>query len=296
MELKRYTLRSGRNVVEPQEPYKTQLKEHNARCLPLVEEILKKNRVDDVPHAYRPHLSVVHNARKHQNARRIFKFDIRHYYDSIRYEDIKPWLAPLALPEEKDLYIDPVTNGLIQGSPLSGVFANLVMIPFWVAFKNDFPGVTMTQYSDDITISDARADSDADITIYTVHQQLVELLNQTGLGHFKFNKKKMTTHKNQYRRITGVQINHKNQLCMSRKDYRRVRSLLHNAKNKTGNDLKEELNRFGITSTAQLRGQIQWLLQLDQSFKLRKFLNRNGYKELIKKAEQCFKELSPAIK
>lgn len=220
--LKRYTLPTGRHVVEPNPKLKEFLKKLNVDALKLYEKLLKQNHIENIPQAYRQKHSIKTNALQHQHQKIIHKFDFTGFYDSIPYRIIKPYLKQLHAPLIKGYYIDPKTNGLIQGSPLSGTLAGFALIPFWIALQKKIPNAIITQYSDDLAISNTK------LSQKECEKLIITTLKQTNIP-CKINNKKTTTH-NIHRKITGVTINHKNQITTSRQFYRKLRSICYGIK------------------------------------------------------------------
>lgn len=113
------------------------------------------------PHAtaYRYGAGVVENARRHVGRPELLKLDILHFFDSIRYIQVKE----AAFPAE--IYAEPLRillsmlcydrDVLPQGAPTSPWIANLVLRPFdeklgaWCRAR----GVVYTRYCDDLAFS-----------------------------------------------------------------------------------------------------------------------------------------------
>lgn len=73
--LKRYTLPTGRKVVEPNPELKQFLKKLNSKAVVLYEQLLTRNNLENIPQAYRKNHSVKTNAQIHKNQKIIHKFD-----------------------------------------------------------------------------------------------------------------------------------------------------------------------------------------------------------------------------
>lgn len=65
--LKRYTLPTGRKVVEPNPELKQFLKKLNSKAVTFYEQLLNKNDLKNIPQAYRKNHSVKTNAQIHKN-------------------------------------------------------------------------------------------------------------------------------------------------------------------------------------------------------------------------------------
>ena len=133
------------------------------------------------PHAtaYRYGAGVVENARRHVGRPELLKLDILHFFDSIRYIQVKE----AAFPAE--IYAEPLRtllsmlcydrDVLPQGAPTSPWIANLVLRPFdeklgaWCRAR----GVVYTRYCDDLAFSGTALDG--------VEERAEEGLRVTGL-------------------------------------------------------------------------------------------------------------------
>ena len=259
--LKRYTLPSGRHVVEPNPKLKDFLKGLNNKALNLYEEMLKEQHLQDVPQAYRKNHSIKTNAVQHQNQKIIHKFDFTGFYDSIPFHIVKPYLSKLGAPLIKGYYIDPKTNGLIQGSPLSGTLAGFALIPFWKSLIEKLPNAIITQYSDDLTISNTP------LSQKQCEKIIIATLKQTRIP-CKLNNKKTTTH-NTHRKITGVTINHKNQITTSRQFYRDLRAICHGVKYN-----HKHINEYGYRDINHFKQVLSYHLYIDDTGKIKSLLNK----------------------
>ena len=217
-----------------------------------------KNKMHPACHSYRNHRGILSNAIPHLDCSVLVKLDIKDYFQSITFEqvkttlnlglnsidfhsefdfivehgkdnltDIKGYLCTKEAQEvlNKLVYSD---NGLPQGAPTSPVISNLILSDFdkeVYALVSSLDGA-YTRYSDDITIS-FKEDSSQKVAqvIKFVESKLAE-------NEFKLNKKKgkinvLRPHQSQ--RICGVTIN-SGKPTISRKQRRLIRAALHNAK------------------------------------------------------------------
>lgn len=259
--LKRYTLPTGRQVVEPNPRLKEFLKELNHKALDLYEELLITNNLQNIPHAYRKQHSIKTNAQQHQNQKIIHKFDFTGFYDSIPFRIIKPYLKQLNAPLIKGYYIDPKTNGLIQGSPLSGTLAGMALIPFWRTLKKQLPNAIITQYSDDLTISNTS------LSQKQCEKLIISTLKQTKIP-CKLNNKKTTTH-NIHRKITGVTVNHKNQITTVRQFYRDLRAICNGIKHK-----HKHIEDYGYRDIEHFKQVLSYHLYIDDTGKIKSLLDK----------------------
>ena len=261
--LKRYTLPTGRKVVEPNPELKQFLKKLNIKAVALYEQLLNEHNLENIPQAYRKNHSVKTNAQIHKNQKIIHKFDFSGFYDSIPFVKIKPYLKQINAPLVKQYYIDPKTNGLIQGSPISGTLAGLALIDFWKQLKKELPDAIITQYSDDLTISKTKLNQ------HQCQNIIKKCLKQTNTP-CKLNNKKTTTHK-VHRKITGVTVNHKNQVTTNRDFYRKLRTICNSLKYN-----KHSISDYGYRDLEHFKQVLSYHIFIDDTGKIQKLLNKYG--------------------
>lgn len=262
-----------RHVAEPKEQIKQELKNLNEVFNKYYEDELEFYSLQDIPMAYRKDKNVKINAEKHKNQKIIHKFDFSKFYDHVKIEYIEEHLRCILYKyhENKEIYkkaiIDENTNGVIQGSPISGVLAGLALIPFYLELrKNLGKDVIITQYSDDLTISN---------TPYNL-RELTEII-ETSLKNvnleFPINVSKSKTQSNQYRYITGVRINHKNELTCDRSDYRNYRAslfILKKQKYLSKDIINQVISSFGFISIDSYLGKLNYMKMIDDTGKILK--------------------------
>lgn len=272
--IRRFTVKQKnkvRTVNDPTPELKTILKTWNDVITAYYAAHIVEKGVADIPHAYLPHRSIQSNAARHLHSP-IIQFDFKGFYDSCRYDYFKEHLAVID-PDLHDedhariarLVIDPETGGVTQGLPVSGALAGLSLVPFWVELKRTLPeNIRFTQYSDDLTFSYTGREPEA-FTIPRLTQFIYEALHATGLV-FKLHPDKTRKQRAQYRKVTGVRINHRNQMTPSRSDYRFLRHALHVLK--TADDLDHELKTWGFASRAAFVGKISYMRSIDTTGKI----------------------------
>ncbi|MGX1266687.1 hypothetical protein RKD55_004631 [Rossellomorea marisflavi] len=260
-----------RDVNDPVPELKTLLKEWNVSITDYYVQQLRENGVSHVAHAYLPNRSIQTNARAHLHSP-IVQFDFKGFYDSCRFDYFKNALQQLdpSINDQnedviKRLLIDPNTGGVTQGLPVSGALAGLSLIPFWVELEKNLPdNVRFTQYSDDLTFS-YTGRTPAGFTIPELTQKIYEALKKTGLD-FKLNADKTRTQKAQFRKVTGIRINHHNQTTPSREDYRFLRHALYILSKSP--DLDKELASWGFASKAAFVGKVSYMRSIDSTGKV----------------------------
>lgn len=272
--IRRFTVKSKgklRAVNDPHPELKDVLKTWNARVTDYYRHQLAHHGVDHIAHAYLPDKSIRTNAETHKQST-LIQFDFKGFYDSCQYDYFKDhleYLDPSLTGHTHDamrrLLIDPTTGGVTQGLPISGALAGLTLIPFWCELARRLPAnVRFTQYSDDLTFSYTGVEPDI-FTIDALTDIITSCLHATGLA-FTLNAEKTRRQTRQYRKVTGIRINHRNQLTPSRKDYRFLRHVLHILANSP--DLAQELPRWGFRSREAFIGKISYLRSIDETGKI----------------------------
>lgn len=268
-----------RAVNDPHPDLKTVLKDWNAVVTDYYVAALATFGVDDIAHAYLPGKSIRTNAERHKQST-LIQFDFKGFYDSCQYDYFKHHLEHLdpAIASDHDavrrLLIDPLTGGVTQGLPISGALAGLTLLPFWVALKQRLPhNIRFTQYSDDLTFSYTGPEP-ALFTVPQLTQIVCETLVAVGLD-FTLNTKKTRRQSKQYRKVTGIRINHSNQLTPSRVDYRFLRHALHILEKAPL--LEPELKRWGFKSREAFVGKISYARSIDETGKIDRLIYKHRH-------------------
>lgn len=281
--MNRFPLKTGlktRWVNDPIPVLKTALKDWNNEVTERYIQKLEKYNLTEYSQAYLPNKSIKTNAKIHQNSNKIIKFDFANFYDSVKFEYIESDIIALTnatvddLPKIKRLIIDEKTGGITQGLPVSGAFAGLALIPFWSQLQKSLhPEIMFTQYSDDLTFSLKTTKDNPLFNVDYLTEKINKALHDVN-RNFEINTKKTTTQKDQFRKITGVRINHNNQLTCSRKDYRLFRTITHVLRKENNTD--KVLKQFGFKSKASFTGKISYMRSIDETGKINKFINKNS--------------------
>ena len=286
-----WTGKKYRQVAEPHEPLKSQLSNENYYLLNLYEQLLTKYDLENIPQAYRRNHGVHTNAIHHKNNKIWFRFDFKSFYDTIRLKDFAEFIKPLY----KDIYthsdeyskcfIDPNTNGLIQGSPTSGTLAGIALIPFWIELKQTLPKAVITQYSDDLCISGV--DHLSQKEVQTI---VIQSINKAKLK-VRLNTNKTRQDEAQYRCLTGVACNAENKVTCYRKDYRLYRAMLHKMKT---HSVEDTLRLNKITALAVM-GKLNYMKHIDSTGKIQKLIDSYPY-EINKLKQLAIAEQKNKIK
>lgn len=241
------------------------------RCLSVPDEVLKsiQRRIAEVllchmpisayAKAYRYGGSTLSNALPHVGKPVVLKLDILHFFDSIRYSDVKENVFPA------EIYAEPLRilltmlcycrDALPQGAPTSPAITNILLRDFdegvglWCRER----GIVYTRYCDDLTFSGDFAPEDV---IAFVRREL------KALG-FLLNEQKTRIQRPGNRQwVTGIVVNEKPNLPG---DYRRnLRQELYYCRKfgieahlqKIGLDIPEETYRM------RLLGKVSYALQV----------------------------------
>lgn len=281
--INRFPLRTGgktRWVNDPIPQLKQALKDWNIEITNHYVEALESNDLTLFSQAYLPGKSIKSNAKLHQHSSKIIKFDFSGFYDSVQFDYLKDDIRHLTdgsdheLELIKRLIIDPETGGLTQGLPVSGALAGLALIPFWKHLRDTLDdNIFYTQYSDDLTFSLKSNKQTENFTVEMLTNKIKDSLKQTNRD-FQINELKTTVQENQFRKITGIRINHNNQLTPSRKDYRLLRTVAHVLSKE--DDTTTVLKQFGFKSKASFTGKISYMRSIDETGKIQKFLDKNA--------------------
>lgn len=280
--INRFPLKSGNKIRWVNDPIpllKESLKLWNVEVTEHYVNILEEKDLTLYSQAYLPNKSIKTNAKIHQHSSSIIKFDFSGFYDSVVFDYIKDDIRQLTdatdyeLELIKRLIIDPETGGVTQGLPVSGALAGLALIPFWENLAETLDDNMMfTQYSDDLTFSKRNSKSDQLFNVEYLTLKINQSLNDVNRD-FDLNEKKTTIQSDQFRKITGVRINHNNQLTCSRKDYRLFRTIT-NVLSKEDDTLKV-LNQFGFKSRSSFTGKISYMRSIDETGKIDRVLDNN---------------------
>lgn len=125
----------------------------------ITQVLLPLMPVSDYARAYRDCASTVKNAAPHLGKPVVLKLDILHFFDSVRYSDVKDRAFPA------DMYAEPLRillamlcyhgDSLPQGAPTSPAISNIILFDFdetvgaWCQERN----ISYTRYCDDLTFS-----------------------------------------------------------------------------------------------------------------------------------------------
>lgn len=221
--------------------------------------ILSRIAVSRYATAYKYNSGIRQNALPHVGKARILKLDIRHFFDSIMYSQVKDMVFPEEyFAESVRILLSMLCyyrDSLPQGAPTSPAISNIIMRDFdeevghWCRERK----ITYTRYCDDMTFS---GDFDpAEVTAY-VSDRLREM------GFF-LNRRKTKSVKNSQRQlVTGVVVNEKPSVPSETR--RKLRQELYYCR-KFG--ITAHMERLGITDDtatyiARLLGRVEYFLNI----------------------------------
>lgn len=285
-----------RNIYAPNEKIKTIFQEMNYILSDGYEKRLNDKDKETV-YGFRPNVSIHDNAKYHANNKNIIKMDISKFFESIKFEYIEKYLRFIYSPNKdikkinwmissdlRDILINEETNGLYMGNPISPTLSNLMMLKFVRKINNTINKINMENdldikfsiYADDITFSSNLEKYESGYFSKKFLTNLVQdSIYELGL-YLLLNEKKTKYQSKEKRMVTGIRINHKNQITWTRKHYYEIRSALY----KLNKSKKIEDTNFNLN---ELRGNLSFLYYSDESEKTKRLVNK--YKDIIKEFE-----------
>ncbi len=225
----------------------------------ITEVLILPRPISRYAKAYYPGSSTVRNAKYHVGQPVVLKLDILHFFDSIRYSDVKDLVFP------SEIYAEPLRilltmlcyhkDALPQGAPSSPAITNVIMAEFdeIVGRHCNNQGIRYTRYCDDMTFS---GDFDPESVIAFVLEELKKR------GFLLNNQKTRIQRSGTRQSVTGIVVNEKLSIPA---DYRRkLRQELYFVQ-KYG--VNEHLHRIGSDVPEeiylqQLLGRVNYVLQV----------------------------------
>lgn len=258
------------------------LKEH----MKIVSNILQtgfKVLTHDSAWAYTKGRDVIGAMKEHQHneSKWFLKLDLKNFFDSCSPDFIREQLLklyPFAVYNNNE--VDVVTplaeyacynGGLPQGTPLSPIITNLIMVPIDYAINKTIYNLTQdeeiykqryiyTRYADDIIIS-AKHHFDYDIIVKSIE----EILESTPL---KINKEKTRYGSSSGRNWNlGIMFNKDNELTIGYREKQKLKATIYNFITHT--------REFTLTESRQLLGRLNWLHNVQPDY----FLHLMDYYE-----------------
>jgi len=241
------------------------------RKLSVPDEVLKKiqRKINDVllihmpvsryAKAYQFGSTMLKNARPHVGKAVVLKLDILHFFDSIRYSDVKDRVFPAEVYAENIRILLAMLcyykDFLPQGAPTSPAITNALMYEFdemvgkWCSERN----IAYTRYCDDMTFS---GDFDPAEVIRFVRSELKKI------GFLLNEQKTRIQRSGQQQSVTGIVVNEKSNVSAAYR--RKLRQELYYCR-KFG--AVEHLRRTGLEMNEEnylqhLLGKVNYVLQI----------------------------------
>ena len=209
--------------------------------------------------AYRFGSTTLKNAKPHVGKKVVLKLDILHFFDSIRYSDVKDRAFPAEIYAENIRILLAMLcyykDFLPQGAPTSPAITNILMYEFdeligqWCRDR----GIDYTRYCDDMTFS---GDFNPTEVVGFVRSELKKM-------GFLLNEQKTRVQKqSQQQSVTGIVVNEKPNVSAAY--CRKLRQELYYCR-KFG--VEEHLRKVGLVMSEEaylqhLMGRINYVLQI----------------------------------
>jgi len=292
-----------RDIWAPEPDVKEALRHMN---LPLSKAYHPQQRARKSPqYAYAKGNSVVDNAKPHVMNKWMVKMDIRGFFDNCDWSHVKRYLA-FATPSGgnsfmsskeirvlKPMVINSTTGGLYQGSPVSGALSNAILAPCIRYMENILRkryetiveeggnevahSIAISVYADDITVSANFELKPKDMRSIAATADWV--FEDMGMP-FRLKPEKTRLCRNNGRLTCGVRINHLDQMTVTRRTYRLLKTWLeHFAHGKPVTYPKSKRNHSRGRSGKPvpkhvLKGHISWASMVDESEKIDRLMRR----------------------
>lgn len=259
-----------RKVSAPTDAIKPSLK--------LVNKVLqqKYDKVnEDFQVAYKKGKSIIDNAKIHQEKKYHFRIDIHDFYPSCKRESVEKYTGYLFYSSincdflhNKFLDIILDNDGLFLGNPISGTLANIIISNPVKYIRNMCrnKNINFSVYADDMCFSSDR---------FLKKEYIISMFDRAFIFYnledsFILNARKSIGSSKAQREITGVVINHNNELTIHRYRYKEIRQQLY------------VLSYGGIPSLTmqQLTGKINFAINLDETDKMKNLVTK--YLKVIK--------------
>jgi retron-type reverse transcriptase len=227
----------------------------------ILEKLLVYEPVSVYAKAYKPGVSVIHNAAPHVGRREMVKLDIYRFFDSISYSDVKDRAFPKERYSEKIRILLAMlcyhNDSLPQGAPTSPAISNIIMREFdetvgeWCRLR----GVAYTRYCDDMTFSGESLDG----------KEITEFIaSELGKMHLVLNLgKTRMLGSGQRHSVTGVVVNRR--MNTNRAYKRRLRQTIYYC---TVRGVEDHLSRIGSDESPErflssLLGSVNYILSVE---------------------------------
>lgn len=265
-----------RTIIAPNESYKYSLR--------LLNNILGKKFDyinDHFQVAYKKKKSIFDNTLAHKNNKYMYKIDLHDFYGSCKSELVETILKIFVANNKQENFVESqitpgfrvflndllVDDKLFMGNPASGCIANRIIAkPVAMIYaKCKAMGIAFTVYADDMTFS-----SNKKLHKDFILSMFKEAFTKCNMSdYFTLSENKCYGCSNNRREVTGLVINHKDQITVKRSLYNNCKVTLHQMKYNKPTKLKP----------STLRGNLSFMYANDTSGKFYKLMTE--YKDVI---------------
>ena len=268
--------------------YYTVFRINNRIILAPCEELKKAQRyfLNAVKWEYRLKIDTYKTAQIHTAKKWILKMDIKDFYNSVPYSDIKKFIRKVCTKiknADTNYYLNLVTvdKKLPTGAPTSAHIANACFKKAEDEIRrfSNIYGVDFSRFMDDLTFS-----SNNKKLLQIIEKRVKNVLFFYG---YKVNSKKTKyISQNKQQKVLGLIVNNK-AVCISNEEKRKIRAALHNyviaMAYSTQKDLKHHI--WTEKEISKLSGKIAYIKHVDYLFYIRL---RVYNKKLLEKYKMSF--------
>lgn len=273
------------------------------------ESTVKGTPLDEIVTGFRPGKSIKDNVSIHKNNKYSIKCDIKSFFKCVRFQNYQRYIKFLINPNKisdgvaytqteirrrnlqaemmeafRDILVEGESKGLYMGNPLSPVLTNLVMRKVVRYLNNviesinsgepDDRQITFSIYADDLTFSSPTYDGEGYFTIKFLTSLVDDIFDEMKLYNIHLNKDKSVSMVNNRRLITGLRINHEDEVTVPRWKYETLRSILHRL------HVTQDLNSLTMDPIS-IQSRLAFYRYVDESGKISRLIDK--YKEDLDK-------------
>ena len=273
------------------------------------ESTVKGTSLDKIVTGFRPGKSIKDNVSIHKKNKYSIKCDIKSFFKCVRFQNYQRYIEFLINPNKiagdspytrtevrrrnlqaelmevfRDILVEDESMGLYMGNPLSPVLTNLVMrkvvryvdnvIQSINSGEPDDRQITFSIYADDLTFSSPTYDGESYFTIKFLTSLVDSIFDEMKLYNLHLNKDKSVRMVNNRRLITGLRINHEDEVTVPRWKYETLRSILHRL------HVTQDLNSLTMEPIS-IQSRLAFYRYVDESGKISRLIEK--YKEDLDK-------------
>lgn len=270
-----------RDIYEPQEDLKKAFVFLNHTLQRAFDTKQKKFKTNQF--AYIKNRNILMNAKVHAENKYITQTDISSYFESTKWEYIESYLKYMCkdkslLEEVRQVVINPETQGLYMGSPISGTLTNLLMYKVCKYVQNTIKdkNIEFSIYADDVTFSS----NERPVSIGYAINLMKHAFETYGL-EYELKKSKTKQSSVQRRRICGVTINHENKVTSRLKEYKYMKLAFYILRNQINGTAKSKTMK-----PETLFGKLNFYLYIDETGKYQRLVEK--YPDVVNKFRKSF--------